>query len=199
LGFTEGEKSFSDNLFKGIKKVAKKYGGMYTTGLPTKGWEHGRFTDPYLREDMGDYGLMIDTIECSVNWDNFMPIYDGVRKFSKNRKNTIHMTHMSHFYPQGVNLYFIFMAKMSEIDEYLEYQYGIMDNIQKYGAAMSHHHGIGKMTAPWLEAQITAEVMDVYRALKKHFDPNNIMNPGGTLGLDLPENERVNKTNGDKT
>ena len=42
---------------------------MYTAGIVTKGWEKGRFpTDPYLREDMGDYGLMLDTLECSVNW-----------------------------------------------------------------------------------------------------------------------------------
>jgi alkyldihydroxyacetonephosphate synthase len=30
--------------------------------------------------------------------------------------------------------------------------------------------------------------MDVLRALKRHFDPNGIMNPGGQLGLDkIPE------------
>jgi alkyldihydroxyacetonephosphate synthase len=98
---------------------------------------------------------------------------------------------MSHFYPQGVNLYFIFIAKMDEIDKYLEYQSMILDNIQKYGAAMSHHHGIGKMTAPWLEAQIGHNEMEVYRALKRHFDPKSIMNPGGTIGLDLkPEDQR---------
>ena len=100
------------------------------------------------------------------------------------------MTHMSHFYPQGANLYFIFEAKMNDLDEYLEYQRGIMDNIQKYGAAMSHHPGIGKMTAPWLEAQIGKNQMDIYRALKNHFDPDNLMNPGGTLGIDLPEDQR---------
>jgi len=27
--------------------------------------------------------------------------------------------------------------------------------------------------------------MDVLRTLKQHFDPDNIMNPGGTLGLDM--------------
>jgi alkyldihydroxyacetonephosphate synthase len=27
--------------------------------------------------------------------------------------------------------------------------------------------------------------MAVLRALKNHFDPHNIMNPGGQLGLDL--------------
>lgn len=195
LGFTEGEKNFSKNVKAQIKKICKKYGAMYTTGIVTKGWEHGRFTDPYLREDMGDYGLMLDTLECSVNWDNFMAVYNNVREFCISRPQTICMTHMSHFYPQGANLYFIFQAKMSEIDDYLAYQSGIMNNIQKYGAAMSHHHGIGKMTAPWLEAQIGKNQMDIYRVLKKHFDPENLMNPGGTLGLDLPEDKKIDLIN----
>ena len=187
LGWSEGEKHFSKNVAKQIDKICKKHGAMYTTSIVTKGWEKGRFTDPYLREDMGAYGLMLDTHECSVNWDNFTNVYENVRRFCKSRPDTICMTHMSHFYPQGANLYFIFEAKMNDLDEYLEYQRGIMDNIQKYGAAMSHHHGIGKMTAPWLEAQIGKNQMDIYRALKQHFDPDNLMNPGGPLGLALPE------------
>ena len=190
LGWSEGEKHFSKNVAKQIDKICKKHGAMYTTSIVTKGWEKGRFTDPYLREDMGDYGLMLDTLECSVNRDNFTNVYENVRRFCKSRPDTICMTHMSHFYPQGANLYFIFEAKMNDLDEYLEYQRGIMDNIQKYGAAMSHHHGIGKMTAPWLEAQIGKNQMDIYRALKQHFDPDNLMNPGGTLGLDLPEDQK---------
>lgn len=190
LGWSEGEKHFSKNVAKQIDKICKKHGAMYTTSIVTKGWEKGRFTDPYLREDMGDYGLMLDTLECSVNWDNFTNVYENVRRFCKSRPDTICMTHMSHFYPQGANLYFIFEAKMNDLDEYLEYQRGIMDNIQKYGAAMSHHHGIGKMTAPWLEAQIGKNQMDIYRTLKKHFDPDNLMNPGGTLGIDLPEDQK---------
>ena len=28
--------------------------------------------------------------------------------------------------------------------------------------------------------------MDLFRAIKRHLDPQGIMNPGGTLGLDLP-------------
>ena len=56
---------------------------------------------------------------------------------------------------------FIFIARINEIEEYLDYQYGILDSIQKYGAAMSHHHGIGKMTAPWLEGQIGKNQIEV--------------------------------------
>jgi alkyldihydroxyacetonephosphate synthase len=194
LGFTEGEKDFSKLVKRKVHSICKKYGAMYTTGYVTKSWEHGRFRDPYLREDLQDYGIMTDTLECTVTWDTMKEVHEGVRKFCKSRPNTICMTHMSHVYPQGANLYFIFIAKINEIDEYLDYQYGILDNIQKYGAAMSHHHGIGKMTAPWLEGQIGKNQIEVFKALKKYFDPNNIMNPGGTLGLDLPEEDkRFNK------
>ena len=31
---------------------------------------------------------------------------------------------------------------------------------------------------------------EIYKTLKKHFDPDNLMNPGGTLGLDLKEDEK---------
>jgi alkyldihydroxyacetonephosphate synthase len=136
---------------------------------------------------------MIDTLECAVTWSQMKQVHEGVRAYCKSRPQTICMTHMSHCYPQGANLYFIFIAKMSEIDDYLEYQTGILDNIQKYGAAMSHHHGIGKMTAPWLEHQIGKNQYDVFRVLKNHFDPNMIMNPGGTLGFDLEEEQKRNK------
>ena len=97
---------------------------------------------------------------------------------------------MSHVYPQGTNLYFIFIARITDIDEYLHLQYGVLEAIQKSGAAMSHHHGIGKQTGPWLEGQIGTECMDVVRALKEHFDPNNVLNPGGTLGLDMNDEQR---------
>lgn len=190
LGFTDGEKEFTKVLKKSVHKICKKFGAMYTTKYVTEGWEKGRFRDPYMREDLQDYGIMTDTLECSVTWDIMKEVHAGVRKYCKSRPNTICMTHMSHVYPQGANLYFIFIAKINNIDEYLDYQYGILDNIQKYGAAMSHHHGIGKMTAPWLEDQIGKNQMEVYRALKKHFDPNNIMNPGGTIGLDLPDDKK---------
>ena len=183
LGFTDGESDFTKNVKRKLHKVCKQYGGFYLTGLPTKGWEHGRFRDPYMREDLQDFGIMTDTLECSVTWDTMEQVHKGVRAYCKSRPNTICMTHMSHVYPQGANLYFIFIAKISEIDEYLAYQTGILDNIFKYGASMSHHHGIGKMIAPWLEKQIGENQHAVYRALKEHFDPNHIMNPGGTLGL----------------
>ena len=148
-------------------------------------WEKSRFTDPFLREDLSDFGILIDTLECAVPWSKLMEVHAGVRAVIKARPQTVCMTHLSHAYPQGANLYFIFIARMSDISEYLELQYSVLEAIQKTGAAMSHHHGIGKQTSPWLEEQIGAESMGVIRALKDHFDPRGILNPGGTLGLDM--------------
>lgn len=184
IGHTDGEKAFSKNVKNRIKKICRERGAMYLTGYPVKNWEKGRYRDPYMREDLNDYGIIIDTLESGVTWDNIHRLHHSVRKFVKERPQTVCLTHASHFYPQGTNLYFIFMAKMDDLAEYKAFQTGIIDRIVKHGGSPSHHHGVGKMIAPWMEAHLGKEQMDILRALKKHFDPNNIMNPGGTMGLD---------------
>jgi len=190
LGFTNGEKGFSKNCAKNVHKICRKYGGMSLTGIVTKAWEKGRFNDPYMRDTIHDFGIITDTMECSVNWSNMAQVHHDVRAFCKSRPKTICLTHMSHVYPQGANLYFIFIVQMTDPEEFRAFHAGILDAIQKSGAAMSHHHGIGKMFGPWLEGSIGKNQFDIFRALKRHFDPDNIMNPGGTLGLDIPDEHK---------
>ncbi len=94
------------------------------------------------------------------------------------------LTHCSHFYPQGTNLYFIFIGRFATLAEYKSFQTGIVEQILQSGGSLSHHHGVGKMAAPFLKNHLGKEQMAVLKALKAHFDPRSIMNPGGTLGLD---------------
>ena len=191
LGSCDGDKAYARLVKRTIARTARKYKAFPLTPFGvTQRWEKSRFTDPYLREDLMDFGILIDTLECAVTWDQMPEAHSHVRKFVKSHPRTVCMTHLSHAYPQGANLYFIFIAKITEIDDYLKLQYGILQAVQESGAAMSHHHGIGKQTGPWLEKQIGSPNMDILRALKQHFDPNNIMNPGGTLGLDMSENQK---------
>jgi FAD/FMN-containing dehydrogenase len=67
--------------------------------MAVKKWEKSRYTDPYLRDDLQDYGIITDTLECDIGSNG----------------------------------------------------------------------------------------LEIFKALKRHFDPNNIMNPGGTLALNLPK------------
>lgn len=190
LGFTDGERGFCRHLKSQVAKICRRHGAMYLTSLPVKGWEKGRFADPYLRDTMQDYGIVTDTLECTVNWDNMAQVHESVRAYCKSRPDTICMTHMSHAYPQGANLYWIFITKCHDIEEFRLYHQGILDHIQASGAAISHHHGIGKMFAPWLEGCIGSNQMAVIKELKRYFDPKDLMNPGGTIGLDLKEEEK---------
>lgn len=185
MGTCEGEKGYAKYVREQIARVCKKHGAMSLTGFATGMWEKTRYKEPYMREDLMDYGIIIDTVESGVTWDNIHRLHRGVRKYIKNRPQTICMTHASHFYPQGTNLYFIFILKMMDLKEYRKFHYGIIDSILKNGGSISHHHGVGKLFSPFMDDHLGAEQMAVLRTLKKHFDPKNIMCPGGHMALDL--------------
>ncbi len=184
LGHTEGEKKFSKNVKRKISKLSRKHKGMSITGYGTTMWEHGRYRDPYMREDFADYGFQIDTLETGVRWSNLHQVHQEVRQFVKSRPDTICMTHASHFYPQGTNLYFIFIIRTQDKNDYLKFQTDVINAIYKAGGSLSHHHGVGRMLAPWMENFHGPVKMGIYRQLKKYFDPNDIMNPGAQMGLD---------------
>ncbi|MFA5903323.1 MAG: FAD-binding oxidoreductase [Desulfobacula sp.] len=182
MGQTEGEKSYSKNLFKQIRKIARSCKGLYLTGYPMKKWQAGRFSDPYMRDALNDFGVLIDTLEAGVTWDHVEDLYQGVRAHVKKHPGMILMTHASHFYAQGTNLYFIFITKMMDLDEFKDFQTGVIEKIIAHHGSLSHHHGVGRMLAPFMEKHLGKKQMDVLRALKKEFDPHGIMNPGA-LGL----------------
>lgn len=193
LGFNDGDIGLQKLINRRLHKIVKKYGAMRLPSKVTSEWEKGRFNDPYMRDNIQDFGVIIDTLECAVDWDRMPQVYKDVRAYCKSRPHTVCTTHISHCYPQGANLYFIFIIKSDSIEDFCNYHAGILDAIQKSGACMSHHHGIGKLFAPWLEGQLGSNEYAVLKALKQHFDPDNIMNPGGTLGLDLPKDKIVYK------
>jgi alkyldihydroxyacetonephosphate synthase len=184
IGTAEGEKGQAKHIRRMALRIARAHGAMSLTGQGTKQWERGRYSDVHMRDDLFDYGIIIDTLETGVTWDNLQRVYEAVRSFAKRRPQTLCTTHCSHFYPQGTNLYFIFILRPENEEEFFQFRSGAMDKMVEHGGSISHHHGIGKMFAPWMGTYLGKEQMEVLRALKRHFDPNNIMNPGGTLGLD---------------
>jgi len=183
LATADGEKIFAKNIKRKVKQICKKHGAMNLTAFPVKKWEPGRYKDPYMREDLMDFGVIIDTLETSVNWDNLHEVHEKCRNFVKNRPETICMAHSSHFYMQGTNLYFIFIIKETDLKNYLVFQEGLIDMIEKSGGSLSHHHGVGRMIGRLMPKHLGKNQINVLKALKIHFDPNNIMNPGKQLGI----------------
>lgn len=59
-----------------------------------------------------------------------------------------------------------------------EVSYGIFDAVKKYRGSISAEHGVGLLKKPYLQYSRSESEIAMMQALKKVFDPNNIMNPG---------------------
>lgn len=182
----EGDRDYTGFVIKKIKRTAKTGKGLYIGKNPVKKWLVQRYSSAYLRDTMMDAGIMTDTLETAVTWENLLKVWSSAHEYAKSRPNTILMIHISHVYQTGANLYFTFLSPMKKGDEkndFSAFHKGFVNNILDNGGSISHHHGIGRIFAPWMEKHLGRVSVDALYAVKKHFDPDNIMNPGGTLGF----------------
>lgn len=182
----DGSKQYVNQVIKSIKKITKNQGAFFIGAGPTKKWLEQRYSSAYLRDPLMDLGIMTDTLETAVMWDNLIPLWNAVRNYLKSRKKTVVMVHISHVYENGANLYFTFLSPMqkgNELNDYHEYHKGIIETIQSHKGSLSHHHGVGKTLASWMEKEIGSDALKLMQAIKNQLDPNGIMNPGNTLGL----------------
>jgi alkyldihydroxyacetonephosphate synthase len=185
MGTVEGEADFT-KLVKGkIARIARQHGALSIGGGFARSWEKDRYESFLIGEAISDYDIIMDTVETPVKWDNIHHIHDAVLAYAHSVPGTLCISHMSHFYPYGSNLYFIFGIR-GTVEDYVKYRTALVDAMVKAGGSPSHHHGVGRLMHLWIESFIGKNEMDVLRTLKHHFDPNNIMNPGAQLGLDVP-------------
>ncbi len=181
IAATEGEPSMALHAATLAHGMALSLGGLPTGGKPLRAWRKRRFMDPYLRDDLMDRGVIIDTLETIAPWSRLPELWQQVRRVVKSVPRRVCMSHISHAYEAGANLYFIFMAPALDADELGAFKamHGeIVDAIVAAGGALSHHHGVGRLFAPRLPGQLGAPAMGMLRALKGELDPQGIMNPG---------------------
>lgn len=185
MGTVEGDAGFTKLVRSKVGEIARDHGAMTVTGKFARVWERDRYESFLIAEAITDYDIVLDTVETPVRWDNLHYIHEAVLAYAHSVPGAMCMSHMSHFYPYGTNLYFIFGIKGS-VQDYVAYRTGLIGAMVQAGGSPSHHHGIGRLMHPWIERFLGPEEMDVLRALKRHFDPNNIMTPGSQLGLGAP-------------
>ncbi len=186
MGIIEGDKDFIKLVSKKIGGIARSQGALSIGGHGARTWEKDRYESFLIGETMSDYNILMDTVETPVRWDNIHHIHDTVHSYAHSVPGTMCISHASHFYPYGTNLYFIFGIKGS-VDDYIAYRTGLVDAMIKAGGTPSHHHGVGRLMNQWMESFLGKEEMDALRAMKSHFDPNGIMNTGTALGLNMPQ------------
>ena len=182
LGF-EGAEDRVKFDFKKSKKLIK---GLYLGTSPGNKWFEKRFELPYLRDELIDFGVLVDTLETATNWDNLPNLYNKTKEtiestiYSQGVKGFV-QTHVSHIYREGASLYYTFVAKAikdKEIEQWDTIKKAAIKEIIQNGGTLSHHHGIGKDHAAWMADEHGTKGLDLIRSVKHFFDPDKILNPG---------------------
>ncbi len=148
---------------------------------PVKHWLETRFRVTET-SSMPPYKIVFDTLEVASLWDNVLDIYYLVLESMKKVKGILMITaHVSHFYPNGVGIYFSFGGVpprgISNLKFYQKCWDTTIKAVLEAGGSIGHHHGIGINRSHWMDEE-WGRGMSTLRKIKKLLDPNNILNPG---------------------
>jgi len=159
-------------------------GGKAVGTEPVAHWLEGRNTVPGW-EFFLDREMLADTLEVAATWDRIDAVYGRVVAALAGAPGVIVASgHSSHGYPQGTNIYFTFVMKPEDFPRaeqtYLEAWSRALRATLDAGGTISHHHGIGRLRAPWLAEEL-GSAYPLLRDLKRALDPHGIMNPGALL------------------
>lgn len=151
-----------------------------------KKWETSRFGLPYLRDDLMEHGIFVDTMETVLPWNEINPFKQHLLSELQKLKafgyeKGILLAHLSHVYTASSSIYFTVITEQDKDDPYAQWQEIkklVTDTIVKAGGAVSHHHSIGRDHQHWYVQKTDALTQEILRNVKRTIDPNNIMNPG---------------------
>ena len=177
----------SDTSAAGVAaKMAKTNGAQLLPASSAGNWEENRFTLPYLRETLIQHRIMIDTFETVTYWKNVPVLYHQIKEEVKKEsdyfeKGGLLFAHISHVYETGACLYFTMICPQerdNELNQWKAIKEIVTNAVVKHGGAVSHHHGIGKDHRKWYLEKLSENERKLLLAIKRHLDPNNILNPG---------------------
>jgi alkyldihydroxyacetonephosphate synthase len=163
-------------------RILKASGAEDLGSEPARHWWAHRYDVSYQQSVvLQQEGTFLDTIEVAATWDRLEALYLAMREAMA--PMALVMAHVSHVYPQGASIYFTVVGKAPgrEAERYREIWDKAMGACLAQGAAISHHHGIGRLKARWM-AEEHGDGMEVLRAIKRVLDPHGILNPGN-MGL----------------
>ena len=161
-------------------------GAVPLGGAAGRVWDRNRYNGPYLRDELMNLGVMVETLETAHTWSRLDELYRAVSAALRGAlgERSIVMCHVSHAYPDGASLYFTFFARArrgEELEQWRAAKTAACDAIVATEGTITHHHAVGRDHAPYMRAEVGELGLDALRAVKERLDPAGIMNPGKLL------------------
>ena len=174
-------------------RILRKAGGLVLGPLAGQSWEHGRFSGPYMRDELLTRGVYVETLETAASWTKVGATHTSVRKailaaLKENGGGAYVQAHVSHVYSDGASLYFTFLAGREEdgLAQNARVKEAASKAIVAAGATITHHHAVGTDHAPYMTAEIGDLGVKVLQGIKDVLDPQGIMNPGKLIPAATP-------------
>ena len=150
-------------------------------------WQHRNDAVQTFAQIMGPErtfgtGVIVDTMEVAGLWSAVPRLYEGIKTALSARAQAV-ACHLSHLYPSGSSLYFTFLITGAD-DQDAEARYHqawrqAASSCAEAGGTITHHHGVGRLKAPFLTQDLGEAGVSVITRIRKALDPAGIMNPGG--------------------
>ena len=130
-------------------------------------------------------GFVADTLEMTGRWRDLPIIYEEVVAAINTVPGTLAgSAHQSHAYVDGACLYFSLRGDVA-VEKRAAWYRAAWDAANavliRHGAALSHHHGVGLLRAPYMKEGL-GTAFPLLEKVKMALDPYNLLNPG-KLGL----------------
>ncbi len=116
-----------------------------------------------------------ELLDVSVPPSNMLSLIEFVEDIAM--KNGIYMPVYGH--AGDGNLHVHIMKKEGlTIDDYERIRDEIYEKAVKLGGTITGEHGVGAIRVKYIEKYLSKSQIELMKAIKKTFDPNNILNPG---------------------
>ncbi len=165
--------------------LLRQAGGRRLPKQVARAWERGRFSGPYLRDELMDHRFLVETLETATTWANLSRLHAAVRAAIRgalevDERRAVVLCHISHVYPDGASLYYTFVTPQSEdpLAQWGQVKTAASRAIIDAGGTITHHHAVGTDHRTYLPAEIGEVGVGLLRAIKAELDPSGILNPG---------------------
>ena len=172
---------------RSLGQTRLRLGGAVPLGSSAgRAWDRNRYGGPYLRDELMNLGVMVETLETAHTWSRLDELYRAVSAALRAAlgERSIVMCHLSHAYPDGASLYFTFFARArrgEELEQWREAKTAACEAIVATEGTITHHHAVGRDHAPYMRAEVGELGLDALQAVQERLDPAGIMNPGKLL------------------
>ncbi len=183
----EGSRETVAQQRKLVRRLARRHRGMVA------GPENGRrgyamtFAIAYIRDFAMTRYILGESLETSVSWRDVLPLCERVKARVHREYAAMELPgrpfvtcRVTQLYTTGVCIYFYLAFYCKGVEHpaaaFVELEKAARDEILAAGGSLSHHHGIGKLRAGFLDRIHSPASITILERVE------NVLNPEGVFG-----------------